>query len=95
MNIFLILPHQLFDKKYLPKNFKFVIWEHPQYLDSDFLQHKTASDGKEYTYTGPLWCINGERPQVDVPAPVIGEHNREVLGILTSLSEEQITSVSS
>lgn len=71
------------------------IWEHPQYLDSDFLQHKTASDGKEYTYTGPLWCINGERPQVDVPAPVIGEHNREVLGILTSLSEEQITSVSS
>tara|TARA_Y100000588_G_scaffold346865_2_gene395167 strand:- start:3235 stop:4362 length:1128 start_codon:yes stop_codon:yes gene_type:complete len=71
------------------------IWKHPQYLDSDFLQHKTASDGKEYTYTGPLWCINGKRPQVDVPAPVIGEHNREVLGILTSLSEEQITSVSS
>lgn len=32
MDIFVILPHQLFDKKYLPKNFKFYIWEHPQYF---------------------------------------------------------------
>ena len=32
MDIFLILPHQLFDKKYLPKNYKFIIWEHPQYF---------------------------------------------------------------
>jgi len=32
MDIFIILPNQLFDKKYLPKNFKFYIWEHPQYF---------------------------------------------------------------
>jgi deoxyribodipyrimidine photolyase-related protein len=32
MDRFLILPHQLFDKKYLPKNFKYTIWEHPQYF---------------------------------------------------------------
>ncbi len=32
MDIFVILPNQLFDKKYLPKNFKFYLWEHPQYF---------------------------------------------------------------
>lgn len=32
MDTFVILPHQLFDKKYLPKNYKFYIWEHPQYF---------------------------------------------------------------
>ena len=31
--IFLILPHQLFEKKHLPKNIKeVVIWEHPHYF---------------------------------------------------------------
>lgn len=35
MNIFVILPHQLFDKKYLPpKNIEIVIWEHPHYFKS-------------------------------------------------------------
>ena len=29
---FLILPHQLFDKKYLDKNNKYIIYEHPQYF---------------------------------------------------------------
>jgi deoxyribodipyrimidine photolyase-related protein len=32
MDKFLILPNQLFDKKYLPKNYKFILWEHPQYF---------------------------------------------------------------
>ena len=31
--IFIILPHQLFHKKYLPKNIKkIILWEHPQYF---------------------------------------------------------------
>ena len=31
--IFIILPHQLFHKKYLPKNIKkIMLWEHPQYF---------------------------------------------------------------
>ena len=32
MNIFLILPHQLFGKKYLLKDHKYILWEHPQYF---------------------------------------------------------------
>lgn len=33
MNL-LILPHQLFDKKYIPKDSKIIIWEHPHYFKS-------------------------------------------------------------
>ncbi|ATZ80437.1 deoxyribodipyrimidine photo-lyase [Bodo saltans virus] len=32
MNIFVILPHQLYDKKYLDKKYKYVIYEHPHYF---------------------------------------------------------------
>ena len=32
MEIFLILPHQLFDKKYLNKNYNYILWEHPHYF---------------------------------------------------------------
>ena len=31
MNL-VILPNQLFDIKYLDKNYKITLWEHPQYL---------------------------------------------------------------
>ena len=30
---FIILPNQLFDKKYLPdKSYTYILWEHPQYF---------------------------------------------------------------
>jgi deoxyribodipyrimidine photolyase-related protein len=32
MDIFLILPTQLFEKKHLDKSYKYVIWEHPHYF---------------------------------------------------------------
>jgi deoxyribodipyrimidine photolyase-related protein len=32
MNLFLILPNQLFDKKYLNKNYNYIIYEHPHYF---------------------------------------------------------------
>ena len=32
MKTFLILPHQLFDKKYLSEDFTYLIWEHPHYF---------------------------------------------------------------
>jgi len=32
MNTFLILPHQLFDKKYLNKKYNYILWEHPHYF---------------------------------------------------------------
>mgnify|MGYP005629551333 CR=1 FL=1 len=32
MNTFVILPNQLFDKKYLSKDYKYIIWEHPHYF---------------------------------------------------------------
>ena len=32
MNKFIILPHQLFDKKFLLKDFEYIIWEHPHYF---------------------------------------------------------------
>ena len=34
MSTFLILPNQLFEKKFLNKNNNFVIWEHPHYFKS-------------------------------------------------------------
>lgn len=30
--IFVILPHQLFDKKYLNRDYDYIIWEHPHYF---------------------------------------------------------------
>ena len=43
--IFIILPHQLFHKKYLPKNIKkIILWEHPQYFTKyNFNKKKTYS----------------------------------------------------
>lgn len=32
MNLFLILPHQLYHIKYLDKKYKYIIWEHPHYF---------------------------------------------------------------
>lgn len=32
MYTFLILPHQLYEKKYLMKNNKYILWEHPHYF---------------------------------------------------------------
>ena len=32
MSDFLILPHQLFDKKYLDKDYNYILWEHPHYF---------------------------------------------------------------
>jgi deoxyribodipyrimidine photolyase-related protein len=34
MNIFVILPHQLYDIKYLDKKYKYIIYEHPHYFES-------------------------------------------------------------
>ena len=34
MSIFLILPNQLFDKKYLDKTYNYIIYEHPHYFKS-------------------------------------------------------------
>ena len=41
MNIFVILPHQLFDKKYLSKTYKYIIWEHPHYFTKYVYNKKT------------------------------------------------------
>ena len=32
MSNFIILPNQLFDKKYLNNKYKYTLWEHPQYF---------------------------------------------------------------
>ena len=32
MNYFVLLPNQLFESKYLDKNNKYIIWEHPHYF---------------------------------------------------------------
>ena len=43
--IFLLLPHQLFDSKYLDKKKKsFILWEHPKYFkDYNFNKKKNYS----------------------------------------------------
>ena len=33
MDKFVILPNQLFDKKYLNKNNEYYLWEHPHYFE--------------------------------------------------------------
>lgn len=32
MKIFVILPHQLYDKKYLDASYNYILWEHPNYF---------------------------------------------------------------
>ena len=32
MNNFIILPHQLFESKFFPKEYKYILYEHPQYF---------------------------------------------------------------
>ena len=41
MYTFLILPHQLYEKKYLMKNNKYILWEHPHY----FVKYKYNKKG--------------------------------------------------
>ena len=39
--IFVILPNQLFDLKYLDKDHEYIIWEHPHYfVDYNFNKKK-------------------------------------------------------
>jgi len=32
MNNFIILPHQLYEYKFFPKKYKYILYEHPQYF---------------------------------------------------------------
>ena len=32
MKTFLVLPHQLFNKKFLSEDFEYLLWEHPHYF---------------------------------------------------------------
>ena len=32
MNNFIILPQQLYEKKFFPKKYKYILYEHPQYF---------------------------------------------------------------
>ena len=66
------------------------VQHHPQYAATDYVQVRDYPGGGEYRYFGPLWRIDGQRPQVSGVAPLLGEHNHEVLEALTSLSAAEI-----
>jgi crotonobetainyl-CoA:carnitine CoA-transferase CaiB-like acyl-CoA transferase len=66
---------------------------HPHYEARGFLPTLTHPDGGQYRYFGPLWRINGMRPPIQRPAPLLGEHTAEVLRTLTDLTPEEIATL--
>ncbi len=66
------------------------VQHHPQYTATEYVQVRDYPGRGEYRYFGPLWRIDGRRPPVSGVAPLLGEHNREVLETLTSLSAAEI-----
>jgi crotonobetainyl-CoA:carnitine CoA-transferase CaiB-like acyl-CoA transferase len=69
------------------------VQHHPQYTATGFVQVATHPDGGEYRYFGPMWRINGVRPPLGGPAPLLGEHTAEVLEALTDLGAEEIAEI--
>jgi crotonobetainyl-CoA:carnitine CoA-transferase CaiB-like acyl-CoA transferase len=57
------------------------------------VQRLSHPDGGEYSYLGPMWRINGRRPPMNGPAPLVGEHNEDVLGSLTRLTRDEIAAL--
>ncbi len=69
------------------------VQHHGQYASTGYVQVRDYPGGGTYRYFGPLWRIDGWRPDVGRPAPLLGEHNREVLEQLTTLEPEAIEAV--
>jgi crotonobetainyl-CoA:carnitine CoA-transferase CaiB-like acyl-CoA transferase len=69
------------------------VQHHLQYETSRFVEVAAHPDGGEYRYFGPMWRINGDRPPLGGPSPLLGEHNAEVLGALTDLGAEEIAAL--
>ena len=66
------------------------VLQHQQYAQRSYAQVVEHPDGGAYQYFGPLWRIDGERPRIRGPAPLLGEHNEAVLATLTTLTKEEI-----
>ena len=49
MKNFIILPNQLFESKYLDKDYKFIIWEHPHYF-KDYKYNKKKNITTSWFY---------------------------------------------
>ena len=62
----------------------------PSLEESGFVQNRPHPSGHPYRYFGPLWRVNGERPALRAPAPLLAEHQLEVLSRLTSLGRAAI-----
>jgi crotonobetainyl-CoA:carnitine CoA-transferase CaiB-like acyl-CoA transferase len=61
------------------------VQHHPHYLARDYVQVHPYPSGGDYRYFGPLWRIDGQRPQIRGVAPLLGEHTSELLAQFTSV----------
>jgi len=68
----------------------FEVQHHKHYAATNYIQVRDYPGGGTYRYFGPLWRINGSRPEIRGSAPLLGAHNREVLKQLTTLKPEEI-----
>jgi crotonobetainyl-CoA:carnitine CoA-transferase CaiB-like acyl-CoA transferase len=55
-----------------------------------FFEDVTHPVAGRHEYPGAAWLLDGERPGARRPAPLLGEHNREVLGGLLGLDNATI-----
>ena len=62
------------------------VQRHRWLSEAGYVQTLPHPAGGEYPYFAPIWRIDGERPPLRGPAPLLAEHQIEVLTGLTSLS---------
>ena len=51
------------------------VQHHPWFSESGYVQAHAHPAGGEYRYFGPLWRIDGRRPRLRGPAPLLAEHS--------------------
>jgi crotonobetainyl-CoA:carnitine CoA-transferase CaiB-like acyl-CoA transferase len=64
------------------------IFEDEQVRARGFFEQVTHPVAGTHEYPGAAWLLDGERPLSRRPAPLLGEHNREVLGGLLGLDND-------
>lgn len=66
------------------------IFADPHVRERGFFEEVTHPVAGTHEYPASAWLLDGARLRTRLPAPLLGQHNREVLGRLLGLSEREL-----
>ena len=65
----------------------------PHLQARDYFQVVTHPDAGTYPMSGPIWSLASQERKRHEPAPMLGQHNAEVLGDLLGMSSDELRSL--